>query len=309
MVQRVRVGLIGREHSGKTTLLDVLDLSCLHQRLRSGLRFAIRDPLQLPRRLKHARKALAQLQSQGQLTTLHPETYSFSLLDGGRELVRLEILDAVGQNLTHPSEANREAIQAHLDYLRKADVLVQILPCPPAGPSAAEVQQLRDDLLYTEGYVRTALEGRQAANPCTLLTVMNRIDARYRDEADARERLPREILRWVGYQMAPLVRRADIGAAAIVPVSAFGFQRAVVARRRRELDTAPTCGEREWLLRDGLAPQPFNLTTLPVAAIVCALRHRPVEAFADVPGAVGLCGRLARDLEALGGWRIRLKDI
>jgi hypothetical protein len=309
VIPEVNIELIAREHGGKSTLLHLLELSCLRRRLPSGLRFGVPDPLHLPRRLERARQAVQQLQREGLPTTVRPHSFTYSLLDAGKELVRIHLSDAVGQHLTHPGEGNRRDRDSYVERLRRADVLVPLLPCPPAKHSNEDVRRLYDDFLYAEGYLRIALEERTASPPCSLLPVVNRIDVRYRHEAEARQRLAREILGWLRYQIEPLLHHPLVGEASLVPVSAFGFARATPASVAGPACTsgAPTYGEREWLLPAGQPPRPFNVLTLLSTAVLHALRHRELAGVADVPGTLDLCRRLAEDLDAVKGWRIPLK--
>jgi hypothetical protein len=298
----ITAGLICREHGGKTTLLDGLDWHCLGEPLPSGLRFGIPRPEQIPGRLNRADEAVAACRTRGRGSTQQARAYTFAVLDQGEELARIQFRDVVGQDLTFPTRANREARKGYVQFLRQADVLVPVFPCPPARATHSDERRLKKTYLYNEGFLRAALTGRSSPRPVNLLAAVTRLDARYSDLADARRRIYREFLRWLEDQLGVLAGRDDVGAAWVVPVSFFGFGSATFLPPE-QVGRDSTFGEGRWLLKGGARPRPYNLMTFLVTAMVSGLRNREADAFPDVDRAADLCRRLTADLEALGGWR------
>src|SRR4051812_38639310 len=80
----VRIGLVGRQHAGKTVLLNALPGS-LEPLLPSGMRLGISCPQRLAQALQQRRLSELRLRSQGEQTTIDATTATFSLLAGGRE--------------------------------------------------------------------------------------------------------------------------------------------------------------------------------------------------------------------------------
>jgi hypothetical protein len=306
----VTAAQVGREHAGKTLLHDQAAQALLRQPLPSGLEFAVEDPRRLAELLARGRELDAELHEHGRATTVHPARQTFALLERGRGLGHLRLLDTVGQLLTHTRPgspaAEQDRYQGYLDTLGRADVLWLVVPSPPTPCLLADEERLRSDVLLTVTYARAALERRGAARPCCVAVVLTRIDARYRDEEEARRRLPREVLGWLRRQVAPLLESDRVGEAALFPVTAFGFGAALPGAARGGNGLAR--GEVSWRLKPGVAPRPWNLAPLLVWTLWAGLRHKATAALgAAVPELARVCKRLRRDLDELGGWHLPLK--
>jgi hypothetical protein len=304
---------VGREHAGKTVLLDELDRAAFDQPLRSGQRLGVADPRRLAEALRRRRDAERRLRREGRETTVHPEVRSYTLLEAGRERAALRVRDEVGQVLTRTTPGAPPELQGqyaeYLGRLAEVDVLWQVIPCPPAQHTAADIERFRDDVQLTTAYVRTALS-RRPGRPCVLGVVLSRIDQRYHSEQHARQRLPGELSGWLTRQLRDLVGCPEVGEAAVLPVSALGFGTAVACPRAAASagNGGLACGEREWLLRPGAVPRPFNLLPLAAWSLLAGLRVREADGLgAGLPEAIRLCRVLREDLEALGGWQIPLK--
>lgn len=308
----LRVGQVGRPHSGKTVLLDQFAGEPLQQVFPSGLRLSIDDPRRMALALRQRREAEARLRRHPEASTVHPKVVSFSLVDAGHERATLQVREAVGQVLTHslPSgSAEQQApFETYLNHLAEVDVIWQFVPCPPSQATQADRERLGDDVQLTSAFVRAALRRRKATHPAVLAVVVSRIDARYSSEEDARKRMPREFLNWLTAQVRHLAEAPGIGETFIVPVSALGFGAAL--RRPVQSPTGRSDSlawdDVEWLLRPGTMPRPFGVATLAAASILAGLRHQPVDDLpADsVPEIVQLCKRLDGDLAALDSWRV-----
>jgi hypothetical protein len=314
-VPLLRVEMVGREHAGKSVLADQVFRTALQTRLPSGLDLQVRDPRRLAALLRRAREIDERLSRHGRETTVHPESFLYSLCEGNEELAQLRLRDPIGQTLTHTTLRSPAEDQAryedYVNALAGADVFWMMVPCIPDRLTHADVRRLKDDVHLHAGYIRAGLARRRRRRPCVLAVVVNRLDARYGSADEARERLPRELLNWMVPQLRPLSGDACVGAAAVFPVTALGFGATVAqaSAPRGAPASGLTYGEREWLLRPGHAPRAFNLKPLIVWSALAALSHREVEEIPDLAQIRQACRQLRDDLEALDGWCLPLQDL
>jgi hypothetical protein len=119
--------------------------------------------------------------------------------------------------------------------------------------------------------------------------------------------------------LGPLVHLIDKSArvsdAAIIPVTAFGFGNAVLREPRgapagTPPDSAdePFGAEPIWLLREGVAPHPFNLETLFLWTLLRGLLNQEGQGLVEAESEIGeICGMLREDLNAGDPWLLTLK--
>jgi hypothetical protein len=145
--------------------------------------------------------------------------------------------------------------------------------------------------------------------------ILNKLDTRFTNEAEARAALTDERLRTV---LGRLVRIAEgsakVGLAAIFPITAFGFGNAVPAPAPAEASrngngvadgaSLLSHGETEWLLKPNATPVPFNLTALVWWEIMAGLLLKPAD------GREQELARIAQmlqgDLDAMDAWQVAL---
>jgi hypothetical protein len=154
--------------------------------------------------------------------------------------------------------------------------------------------------------------------------VISKIDTRYPSEDDARARMPREFLRWLMKQIKDHVMgNRSVGEIAVFPVSGYGFGTAEVRAQAVRDRTAPnrealiphrtdsglSQGEKEWTLKPGALPRPFNLTPLVVWSLLSGMRYREIEVNGDQePVLARVIRKLHSDLDTLNGWTVSLKN-
>lgn len=306
----LEVALVGRPHSGKTVMLDVLTGLPLEQPLPSALRIGIADPRQMALWIRRRRAAESELRRWVKVSSPAPASLTLSLFDGLRETAVLRFRDAPGQLLTHTlpnsSTSQQDLYDAYVAALAGADVLLGFIACPRNRATEDDVQRLREDVQLTCAYLREALRRRRPGRPCALGICVSRIDCRYRDVGDAQARMPREFSNWLAGQVRPLAALPGVGEICLFPLSSLGFDTAVEGPLPGWDEV--TRGEPEWRLHRHA--RPFNLTTLLVWAFLVGLLHRRQEDFSpgELPSMTALCKTLRDDLEGLGGWRLPLKS-
>jgi hypothetical protein len=256
---------VGPLNVGKSEMVDQLCLTADQVGLRSPWNLAPENPRLLNELQMRRRHVEAQLHQGPRETTLHGRTYPLILSLAGRSCLRVRVGDPVGQLVSKTILSSDAQMQNRCDVYQKflghANVIWMTLSCPRREASASEIRWFRDNLQLTMAYARAALDQRPEDRPCTLAVVVTRIDVRYTSEADARARMPREILAPLIRRLAPLCEHRRLDEAVIIPVSAWGFGRGVAG-------TNPKPGlllggdEKTWLLRPGVMPVPFNLNAL-----------------------------------------------
>jgi len=311
----VRMELVGREHAGKSILLDEMSRVCQDHGFRSGLQLRITDPRNLAVILRQRRGSEAALRQKGRETTIHPETWACSLCEQDVEHAAVRIRDAIGQILSHttphsPAE-QQSRYEQYLNHLAGADVLWMVVPCIPASATAADISRFKDDLHLHSGYVQAALARRENGRPCVLAVVLNRLDTRYARIEDAQNRLSREILPWLRRQVEPLAASRKVGAAAIFPVTALGFGTTVLRTGSPHHPRSSlwlSAGENEWLLKPGHAPSPYNLRPLLAWSVLAGLVHQEAAGVPNLSSLTQVCRQFREDLRSLRGWQVSLKD-
>jgi hypothetical protein len=315
----VRLETIGREHSGKTAKKVCFYKGPLQGAIASGLELTADDPRHMSRWMQDALEIYRSLQGRGLLTTLDPEVTEYHLFEADEPRLVFQVREVVGQVLTHTTPESDAAIQdryaKYVANLSQAHVLEVVIPCPPAEGSSADQTRFEADLQLHASYLREALKVRGTDLPCAVILILNKLDTRFANEAEARAALTDERLRTA---LGRLVRIAEgsqkVGLGAIFPLTAFGFGNAVPAeeeagagRAGRSVAggaSALSHDETEWLLKPNAMPAPFNLTALVWWEIMAGLLLKPAD------GRERELARLAEmlrgDLEAMEGWYVPL---
>ncbi len=104
--------------------------------------------------------------------------------------------------------------------------------------------------------------------------------------------------------------------AATMPVTAFGFGNAVLREPGDEHDGAPPESADEpfgaepiWLLREGVAPDPFNLDTLFLWTLLFGLLNQEGHDFGAESETGEISRMLREDLDAGDPWLLSLKGV
>jgi hypothetical protein len=228
--------------------------------------------------------------------------------------------EVIGQVLTHTLPESEAGQQTHYgEYLKSlvnAHVLWVMVPCPPPNPGARDRRRYANDLRITIAYLREALRLRPLKQPAAVALVLSKIDTLFQDAEEARASLPDDVLRRA---LGPLVHLIDKSArvsdAAVIPVTAFGFGNAVLREPGGEREGAlpepadePFGAEPLWLLREGVAPEPFNLDTLFLWTLLFGLFNQAGHGVVEAEEEVGeICRMLGEDLNAADPWLLPLK--
>lgn len=321
----VKVGLVGRAHAGKSELIDQACLRCTRLPFPSGLHLAVKDPLRLNEIIGERRATERVLISRGRETTTCARSYSLSLLDAGRECLVLRVYDAVGQVLSRTvrtsSAALKEQYEAQLNRLAAADVIWQIVPCPPQPLTLAGEQRFHDDVQLTVSFIRAALDRRQSASSCSLVVVLNRVDTRYPTAEEGGEKIVGDVLNRLAALLRPLRDDPRVSQASLFPVSAWGFGTAMVQSSPTARNEVPVlvggqakpggellAGEPEWILKRGISPRPFNVKPLLLWSALAGLGSRTIASLGEAaPEMVRIARLLDQDRQNLEGWQYLLK--
>jgi hypothetical protein len=314
----VRIGCIGRGHAGKTALLQVLSDSLVGDFLPSGLHLDAGDPREVARMIHEAQAAQRLLHESGLPPTLQVSQTRYCIYKGDQRRVVCRMREVIGQILTHTLPDSEPRVQArYVDYLKNlvnANVLWTVIPCPPADPDARDRRRYANDLRITMAYLREALRLRTLKRPAAVALVLSKLDVLFDTPGQARAALTEDVLRNALGPLIQLVEQSSrVSDAAILPVTAFGFGKAV--RREDGLDRHEAPGSSEepfgdepiWLLREGELPAPYNLDALFLWSLLLGLLNQAssdpkVEAEFDA-----ICRMLRDDLETGDPWIVPVK--
>ena len=166
------------------------------------------------------------------------------------------------------------------------------------------------DLRITLAYLREALRLRTLDRPAAVALVLSKADALFASPAEARAALTDDVLHTALGPLVQLIEQsARVSDAAIFPVTAFGFGKAVLRDDGGERHEAPGSADEPfgdepiWLLREGESPAPFNLDTLFLWSVLLGLLNQG----GNDPKADALCRMLRDDLEAGDPWLVPVK--
>jgi ribosomal protein S27E len=311
----VRIGCIGRGHAGKTALFQALGDGLIGDFLPSGLHLDAADPREVARMIREAEQARRLLEKSGLPPTLEVSQTRYCIYQGDERRVVCRLREVIGQVLTHTLPESDARLQARYStYLRtlvNAQVVWVVIPCPPADPSPADRRRYAHDLRITGAYLREALRLRTGDHPAAVALILSKADALFHSAAEAQAALNEEVLRKALGPLVHLVEQSPhVSDAAVIPVSAFGFGKAVrqedgTGRAGLDADTAddPFADEPIWLLREGETPEPYNLDTLFLWSLLLGLlSHADLDPELDA-----LCRMLRDDLESSDPWLVPIK--
>jgi hypothetical protein len=318
-LREVRGACIGRGQAGKTVLFRTLDEGLVGDFLPSGLHVDVGDPREVAQMIREAERTQRILQSSGLPPTLQTTQMRYYLYDGAEQRVVYKMREVIGQVLTHTlpdSAAEQQAdYSEYLKSLVNTHVLWAMVPCPPPNPGARERRRYANDLRITVAYLREALRLRSLKQPAAVVLVLSKIDTLFKDAEEARASLPDDVLcKALGPLVHLIDKSARVSDAAIIPVTAFGFGNAVLREPGDEGDGTPPesadepfGAEPTWLLREGVAPAPFNLDTLFLWTLLFGLLNREGHDFEPESEIGEICRMLREDLDAGDPWLLSLK--
>ena len=316
-IAEVRIGCIGRGHAGKTALFQALGDGLAGDFLPSGLHLDAADPREVARMIKESEEAQRLLRESGLPPTLEVSQTRYCVYQGDERRVVCRMREVIGQVLTHAlpdSDAQLQAqYTAYLKSLVNAHVLWVVVPCPPAEPGPADRRRYANDLRITVAYLREALRLRSLRPKAAVALVLSKTDALFPDAAAARAALTDDVLRDALGPLVQLIEQSGhVSDAAIFPVTAFGFGKAVrrddgAERHGTEPGSAnePFGDEPIWLLKEGEAPEPYNLDALFLWSLLLGLLNQ--KAADRDPALDTVCRALRDDLETGDPWLVPIK--
>jgi hypothetical protein len=318
-VAEVRIGCIGRGHAGKTALFHALGESLVGDYLPSGLYLDAADPREVARAIHEAEATRRLLQQSGLPPTLEVSQTRYCVSEGDKRRVICRMREVIGQVLTHTLPDSEPRLQEHYaDYLKSlvnSHVLWAVVPCPPADPGPADRRRYANDLRIITAYLRESLRLRTLRQPAAVALVLSKVDALFDTPEQARESLTDAVLRKsLGPIFQLIAQSSHVSDAAVIPVTAFGFGKAVLRPDGGERKgTAPESLEEPfgdepiWLLREGESPQPDNLGTLVLRSLLMGLLTQAGPNLARLPKLDRVCRMLRDDLEDGGPWLVPIK--
>lgn len=231
---KMSVQLIGSSGAGKTTLDTALRACSVGHALESGLLFgeSAEDPAAAIKRLNRTQDRVRDLQNKGMATTLVSHAETLVLHEGEQPRIEITINECVGQALTNPdgSEAFSEQFKKHSQRLAGCDVIWIYIPVPQDPGNPGESSEY--DVQIANTLLRSALKRHVVNHHRVVVAILlTQVDAVFGNADEARQSLDESVL---SHLLRPLINTirtsAVIGSGAVIPVSAFGFQNAVVHR-------------------------------------------------------------------------------
>lgn len=303
----VNLETVGRPNAGKTGLRLAVSKAMVNSHLASGLYFSGGDPTRVAQMLLNDAALEEHLQEDDIPSSVDETLIEYELHEGDDLRVEFQTHEAVGQILTHTtpdSPPERQRIyRSYIERLSKADVLHIVMPAPPPSPTNADRERFLNDLKITTAYAREALKLRESTQPCGVAIVLTKIDTLYESTESARHELTDEVLK---DSLKPLVMTVanskKVGEAVIVPVSSFGWQKAIrKAEGGRGHDAS-------WILREDSGIEPFNVDTLMVWSLLAGLLHQEVPTQGEeVPDIARVFRMLSEDLHTGDDWIVPIK--
>lgn len=315
---QMRIGCIGRGHAGKTALFHALGESLIGNYLPSGLHLDAADPREVAWIIREAEAAQKLLQKSGLPPTLEVSQIRYCLCEGDKRKAVCQMQEVIGQVLTHTMPDSEPQLQEryaeYLHSLVNADVLWAVVPCPPAAPSPRDRRRYANDLRIVAAYLREALRLRTLERPAAVALVLSKTDALFESAHDARESLTENVLIRALGPLVNLIQQSDHVADAIaIPVSAFGFGKAVLHPQAQERLGAPGSAEEPfgdepiWLLKEGESPDPFNVDALFLWSLLTGFLSQLEAAAVPDTELDTLCRMLRDDLETTDPWLVPIK--
>jgi hypothetical protein len=315
----VRIGCIGRGHAGKTALFHALGEGVVGDFLPSGLHLDAADPREVARMIREAEGTQRLLRRSGLPPTLEVSQTRYCVYERDERRVLCRMREVIGQVLTHTLPDSEPQLQArYTDYLKSlvnAHVLWAVVPCPPFDPGPADSRRYANDLRIITAYLRESLRLRTLKQPAAVALVLSKMDALFDTPEQARESLTDAVIRKsLGPLIQLIAQSPHVSDAAIVPVTAFGFGKAVLREDGGERQgTAPESLEEPfgdepiWLLREGESPQPYNLDALFLWSLLMGMLTQAGPDLARQPQLDRVCRMLRDDLEDRRPWLVPIK--
>jgi hypothetical protein len=320
-IWEVRAGCIGRGHAGKTALFKALTEGPVGDFFPSGLHVDVSDPKEVAQLIREAEETQRLLQTSGLPPTGEAAQIRYYLYEGDQQRVVYKMREVIGQILTHTLPGSSPELQARYDeYLKilvNTHVLWVVVPCPPPNASARDRRRYANDLRITSAYLREALRLRTMEQPAAIALVLTKIDVLFKDPAEARSALTDEVLCSALGPLVHLVNQSShVAEAVILPVTSFGFGNAVLREQAGDRSGAapeesddPFSKEPIWLLKEGMAPEPYNLDTLVIWTLFFGLLHQEAQKGPEGRAQIAeLSRRLRDDLLEGGHWFLPVKS-
>lgn len=310
----LRLGIYGPPQAGKTTAFHLTKWDSLMRNLPSGMEFGVDDPREFNANKKKADEILNLLWTRGLPATEVMESETIDLFDAERCMVSLRTADPVGQvfSQTGPDSApeDQQRFEEQRRVLVRSDVLWFFLPMPPRDGSPGALRYFETQLKSAKTYLRAALR-RPAGRTCSLAIVLSKMDLLAASVEQARQEFDEQDLVEAVQPLVSVARASEaVLHAAILPISAVGFGKALPRLDRTEEAAVPIRGfeedEQQYVLVPGVTPEPFN--TLPLVVLSMAVGMLSVEVEATRAEELKrLYERLRGDLACLDGWVIPVK--
>ncbi len=318
-VTEVRVGCIGRGNAGKTALLRALSEGPVGDFFPSGLHVDAGDPREVAQMIRETEEAQRLLHQSGLPPTLQASQVRYFLFEGDRQRVVYKMHEVIGQILTHtlPNSAADQQTR-YAQYLRgllDTHVLWAVVPCQPANPNAHDRRRYTNDLRITLAYLREALRLRSVGQPVAVALVLSKIDTPFQDAEEAQASLTDEVLRTSFGPLVHLIEQSPrVSDAVVIPVTTFGFGNAVLREENVGRDGSaekddPFTSEPNWLLKEGISAQAYNLDTLFLWTLLFGLVNQAGEGPAEGnKGLAHIRRTLWDDLGAIDPWLLPVKE-
>jgi hypothetical protein len=317
-IPEIRIGCIGRGHAGKTALFQALSDTMLGNYLPSGLHLEAADPREVARMIRDVEESRRLLHVSGLPPTLVVSHSRCCVYEGDRPRLVCGMREVIGQVLTHTLPDSDPSLQtryvAYLRNLVNAHVLWVLVPCPPSDPGPRDQRRFANDLRITLAYLREALKLRTLKQPAAVALVLSKTDALFPSLEEAREALTDEVLlNSLGPIVYLLQQSTHVSDAAIIPITAFGFGKAVLRADGTERHDAPGSSDEPfgdepiWLIKEGETPHPYNLDTLFPWSLLLGLMNQSDPDSKVEPERDTLCRMLRDDLESGNAWLVPIK--
>ncbi len=220
---------IGRSGAGKTTLDTALRTCTIGHPLQSGLLFTtpVDDPASAIRQLNRTRERVTDLQTRGMTTTLAATPETWLLQEGEDCRVQITINECVGQALTNPdgSGAFAEQFRKHQQLLGCSDFIMVCIRTPQDVTTPDDGAEY--DTHVADALLRAALKRHQVSQqPVVVSILLTQVDSAFSNPEEARYALNDSALNhWLRPLINTIHQSSVVRAAAVIPVSAFGFQK------------------------------------------------------------------------------------
>jgi hypothetical protein len=314
----VTVETLGREHSGKTGAKAMMFKITQGGQLPSGLELSALDPRMMVRLMNESIQTYQGLQYNGFISTIEPKVTAYHLFESDTARAILQLRESVGQLLTFTDEASDQRLQEqytkHLAQLAKADVIHIFVSCP-ADNSPENVARLQNDLTNLMPNLRAILNTRQGDRKVAVALILTKADGAFATPEEAKAALTDDNLRGMFSRIVRLLEGSErVGLAAIIVLSAFGYGKARILEAPAAAANAGkgpargfsllSQGEPEWILKEGMMPEPHNLTELVWWTLMAGLALKKADHHGEELART--VKMLQDDLKAMNAWFVPL---